>query len=399
MSPNYTTSFYNKTTPSHDTTSGGFKSARARKTWVEWRLRNIEKNPGPQQGRSWRRYERRVKRREKHRQDKNVARQGTENWYLECATSQPDGESFRLHHPKEHKRSLGFGLVTEIDARSEGLRECHNQKRDRFLVHSKKVGVLINLDAFNIWNKQGRKKLITERLVLVKIDNVNYISTYFPVQGSEGYEQTLQETLHSKNNHSRPSKERSGYHWWRFYAQIGTGNENNGNQGMSTTNQQGRELLDWLAENDLCWVNFFYIHSGRGTGRHPGSGQWYELDGFVTRTNHRHGVFKRVRTGNHQGLSDHNPKLAYLNEGFKKRWEEKTKNIKKTPRRSNIAWKKLWNKEKRDVFMVKTGNIEIQKTGNFFKKWKKVEKGVMRTAEQVCGIKKRQTNDWLAGHM
>ena len=48
---------------------------------------------------------------------------------------------------------------------------------------------------------------------------------------------------------------------------------------------------------------------------------------------------------------------------------------------------------------MKTGNIEILQTGNFFKDWKKVEKKVVRTAEQICGIKKRQTNDWLAGHM
>ena len=49
--------------------------------------------------------------------------------------------------------------------------------------------------------------------------------------------------------------------------------------------------------------------------------------------------------------------------------------------------------------MVKTENIEIQQTGNVFKDWKKVEKEVVRTAKQVCGIKKRQTNDWLASHM
>ena len=145
-------------------------------------------------------------------------------------------------------------------------------------------------------------------------------------------------------------------------------------------------------------MNSFYTPSGREIWRHPGSEQWYELAGFVTRINHRHGVFKRVRTGNHQGLSDHNPKLAYLNEGFKKRWKEKTKNIRKTPIRSNIAWEELWNKDKRNDFMVKTGNIEIQQTGNVFKDWKKVEKGVVHTAEQVCGIKKRKTNDWLAGH-
>ena len=188
----------------------------------------------------------------------------------------------------------------------------------------------MNLDAYNIWNKQGRKKLITNRLVLVKVDNVNYISTYFPVQGSEGYEQTLQEIRNTLETiiHGQ-GKNEVVIIGEDFNGQIGTGNENNGNQGMSTTNQQGRELLDWLAENDLCWVNSFYTHSRRGTWRHPGSGQWYKLDGFVTRTNHRHGVFKRVRTGKHQGLSDHNPKLAYLNEGSKKNWEEKTKNIRR----------------------------------------------------------------------
>ena len=192
---------------------------------------------------------------------------------------------------KSIKKDWDLGLVTEIDARLEGLREYHHQKRDRFLVHSKKVRVLRNLDAFNIWNKQGRKKLITERLVLVKIDNVNYISTYFPVQGSEGYGQILQEIRNTLETiiHGQ-AKNEVVIIGGDFNVQIGTGNENNGNQGMSTINQQGRELLDWLAENDLCWVNSLYTHSGRGTWKHPGSEQWYELDGFVTRTNHCHGV-------------------------------------------------------------------------------------------------------------
>ena len=78
---------------------------------------------------------------------------------------------------------------------------------------------------------------------------------------------------------------------------------------------------------------------------------------------------------------------------------KRKKNIRKTPKRSNIAWKKLGNKDKREDFKVKTRNIEIQQTSNVFKDWKKLEKGVVSTAEQVCGIKKRQTNDWLTGHM
>ena len=106
-------------------------------------------------------------------------------------------------------------------------------------------------------------------------------------------------------------------------------------------------------------------------------------------------MLKRVRTGNHQGLSDYNPKLAYLNEGFKKRWEEKTKNTRKTPIRSNIAWEELWNKDKRDDFMVKTRNIAIQQTGNLFKDWKKVEKGVVLTQNKfVVSRREKPTIVW-----
>ena len=67
------------------------------------------------------------------------------------------GSRFGFITQKSIKEKWDLGLVTEIDARSEGLREYHHQKRDRFLVPSIKVGVLMNLDAFNIWSKQERK--------------------------------------------------------------------------------------------------------------------------------------------------------------------------------------------------------------------------------------------------
>ena len=153
MSPNYnTTSFYNKTTSPHDTTLGSFKSARARKTWVEWRLRNIEKNPGPQQGRSRRRYERLVKRREEKKIDRIKMWQGRElkigTWNVQRANL--TGSRFGFITQKSIKEDWDLRLVTEIDARSEGLRKYHHQKRDRFLFTSKKVVVLMNLDSFNI---------------------------------------------------------------------------------------------------------------------------------------------------------------------------------------------------------------------------------------------------------
>ena len=170
------------------------------------------------------------------------------------------GSRFGFITQKSIKEDWDLGLATEIDARLEGLREYHHQKRDRFLVHSEKVGVLMTLDAFNIWNKQGRKKLITDRLVLVKIDNVNYISSYFPVQGSEGYEQTLQEIRNTLETiiHGQ-SKNEVVIIGGDFNAQIGTGNENNGNQVMSTTNQQGRELRLVSRERSMLGEFFLYF--------------------------------------------------------------------------------------------------------------------------------------------
>ena len=153
MSPNYNTkSFYNKTTLPHDTILGGFKSAEARKTWVDGRLRNIEKNRGSQKGRSRKRYERRVKRREKKNIDRIKIWQGKElkicTWSVQRANL--TWSRFGFITQKSIKEDWDLGLVTEIDARTEDLREYHHQKRDRFLVHLKKVGVLMNLDAFNI---------------------------------------------------------------------------------------------------------------------------------------------------------------------------------------------------------------------------------------------------------
>ena len=144
MSPNYnTTSFYNKTTSPHYTTLEDFKLARARRTSVEWRLRNIEKNPGPQQGRDRRRYEKR----EQRRKEKNIKRlkiwQGKKlkisTWNVQRANL--TGSNFGFITQKSIKEDKDLGLVTKIDARSEGLREYHHQKKDRFLVYSKKISV------------------------------------------------------------------------------------------------------------------------------------------------------------------------------------------------------------------------------------------------------------------
>ena len=89
------------------------------------------------------------------------------------------GSRFGFITQKSMKKDWDLGLVTEIDARSEGLREYHRQKRDRFMVHSKKVGVLMNLDEIkkrqtNDWlagHIEELQKLVEERKEALRVRN------------------------------------------------------------------------------------------------------------------------------------------------------------------------------------------------------------------------------------
>ena len=43
-------------------------------------------------------------------------------------------------------------------------------------------------------------------------------------------------------------------------------------------NPQGEDIIDWLTEQGLCWVNSFFQVKKRGTWFNLTNKAWYELD-------------------------------------------------------------------------------------------------------------------------
>ena len=94
----------------------------------------------------------------------------------------------------------------------------------------------------------------------MKIDNVNYISTYFPVQGSEGYEQTLQEIRNILETiiHGQ-AKNEVVIIGGDFKAKIGTGNENNGHVYHQSTGSGTPRLVN----RERSMLGEFFLYSLR----------------------------------------------------------------------------------------------------------------------------------------
>ena len=94
-------------------------------------------------------------------------------------------------------------------------------------------------------------------------------------------------------------------------AHVGSGSQRPGvcgRFGLRTSNTAGEELLEWMSENGLSWVNSFFTHRRRGTWFSNIHRQWYELDGFMMREGQRHRHARKMRTVAESALSDHKPK-------------------------------------------------------------------------------------------
>ena len=116
-------------------------------------------------------------------------------------------------------------------------------------------------------------------------------------------------------------------------AQIGrNGIENNdvvGKFGYNYTNGQGEELMQWLRENDLSWVNSFHFIKLRGTWYNKNVKKLYKLDGFVTHLQDRKYMVQKVnviRTPE----SDHNAVCMTLHKSVARKPRRMNKKVHKT---------------------------------------------------------------------
>ena len=78
-----------------------------------------------------------------------------------------------------------------------------------------------------------------------------------------------------------------------------------GRYGFRRTNPPGEDIIDWLTEQGLCWVNSFFQVKKRGTWFNRANKAWYELDGFITKEEDRHRTVKALKIKSNEMLSDH----------------------------------------------------------------------------------------------
>ena len=88
--------------------------------------------------------------------------------------------------------------MSELNAREDGIKRYTHEGKRRYLVHSRKYGILMTEIVFNVWEMQGKHWQPNDRLTTVEFSNIIVVSVYHPVRGSNGYEYELANTMASK---------------------------------------------------------------------------------------------------------------------------------------------------------------------------------------------------------
>ena len=108
--------------------------------------------------------------------------------------------------------------------------------------------------------------------------------------------------------------------------------------------------MDWCEEMGMAHVNSFMRYKRRGTWRHPATGRWHELDGFLVRGGERQKMVRKVWTRDERELSDHRPVCMRLNVELR-RWRTEGRKERRVPR---VRWEGLMNEEKKAEYEEKT---------------------------------------------
>ena len=159
---------------------------------------------------------------------------------------------------------------------------------------------------------------------------------------------------------------------------------------MGTSNEAGKDLLNWCQLNGLSWINSFKNNKERGTWYSKKWEKWYELDGFIVKQDQRRKMGE-MTVIKEDSFSDHRPIaiiLKYQFKGIKRRGAIKTK---------KLDLDKFESKEIRKLFQTKTREWASERIGKGVN-WTQMIKGLMELTEGVCGKAKRQVDSpWMRG--
>ena len=377
---------------------------------LEWKLRTVHPNPGPrdktEEGKRRRRERKRLRRQERREEraqarTKEVREIVVVAWNVQ-RMSLVSRVKQKARSVAEYARKCGWDVVllSEVWAEGEGVVWMGEEEERVAIGHGERAGVLLRGEALKAWSAEGMTRKISPRHVSVKVKGMTLTATYLPVRVA-GRETEVAEEFEVLGEHVRwARKEEMVVVGGDFNAHVGAGEERRGvcgKFGLRSSNQAGRELVDWCEASGLCYVNGFYRHKKRGSWFSSIHKRWYELDGFIMRKEERPKYVRKLNTVGEISLSDHKPKKLVV-EIRRKKWRKVNK--KRVPR---IQWEAMRSEEVtrrfHDKMEEKMREPVVEEPGRAEStEWGKLAEKVLMVAEEVCGLKRKDVeNPWMVG--
>ena len=378
-------------------------------TLVKKQLETIHPHPGPRREKTNKSDEMRRRRRERRygerrrrrdiRHQHQIAPKRRREGRLEIITWNVQSVSLRENNRRRFRRILEViekkkwqvTLLTEIKAQTRGVLWFGEDQNRMAVIHSERTAIVLSGEMMDRWIASNQIKKFSERSTTVIIDGLKFMSIYQPLwsNGREGIE-VFRRELEGEIacSHNKQVLIMGG----DFNSQVGRGPQQNrvkGPYGLNTpTNEAGEDLTAWCEENGLSYLNSFSAHTRRGTWYNIPRRKWYELDGFVTKQEHRHKIIEKMWTIEEKTLSDHKP-VGVRIKTYLRKWRGQG------GRKENREETKI-NYEERTREKMRERSDEIKEDGT---NWKILTEVMVGAAEEVCGRKTRDiANPWTIGY-
>ena len=384
-----------------------FKNVRSLGAHIKFYLQTIHPNPGPrdktEEGKA-RRRERRKLRREEKRKNKNKNNQSGEvfdiiTWNVQrMSLGTFNKRKVKAVAEIARKNNWDAVLLSEISAKNDGTIWLGQDENLIAITFSRKAAILIRGQLLKLWCEGGQRTIRKERSITIKARDLSLTSVYMPVWKGNNEEEIEAAKEDLKSHIDGTKADEIVLVGGDFNAHIGQ-NEHRpgicGKFGLRSSNRQGEELIDFCVENNLAYCNSFYQHKRRGTWYNLALRKWYELDGFLMKSNQRHKFVKKINVINEIALSDHKPvRIRLVTNKPKKHFRPRQY----TPK---IKWEKLRETEVANNYRDKIREIveeAAEANNNVNDRWKQITDITIKAATEVCGVEEKKIeNPWMVG--